>query len=337
MAEDEEMKQIFATVFCLIVMSCQSQPGRRFETRDTNGMQWFKGNIHTHAREGESDSPVETVARWYKDHGYRFLVITDHSTITFPEALYGLADSTFLPIPGEEITGYGNRDDLEINGLNLRHAVPPQHDSTLSGALQKCIDAVRRENAVPVINHPNYKWRLDQETLSGVERCGLFEVYNAFPGTGNEGDDGHPGLEQVWDLLLTSGKRFYGVAADDAHAYQSFSPELSNPGRAWVMVRAEHLDAEEIMKNLDSGLFYSSTGVEIEDVRIKPHRIEIVIKKTAGSEYATEFIGSGGKLLAATKDNPAVYDLGSEDIYVRARITDAIGSRAWIQPVFVVR
>jgi hypothetical protein len=128
----------------------------------------------------------------------------------------------------------------------------------------------------------------------------------------------------------------YGVAADDAHAYHGFSPKLSNPGRAWVMVRAKRLDAGEILRSLESGLFYSSTGVEIEDVRVEPSRIEILFGKNGGRALTTEFIGSGGKTLAVTTGNPAVYDLGSEKNYVRARITDPGGSRAWVQPVFVV-
>jgi hypothetical protein len=330
------MKRLVLPVFCMIATFVRPLPGRQFETRDTEGMRWFRGNTHAHAREGESDSPVELAARWYKEHGYRFLVITDHSTVTFPDALSALADSTFLPIPGEEITGYGNRIDFEINALNVRSAVPPQQGSSVSGALQKCVDAVRRLNAVPAINHPNYQWRLDRNALLSVRDCSLFEVYNGFPGTHSEGDGGHPGLEQVWDFLLTSGKRMYGVAADDAHAYQKFSPELSNPGRGWVMVRAKRLDAGEIVKNLDAGLFYSSTGVELEDVRIRPDRIEIRIGKTGNPEYATEFIGAGGKRLSATKNNPAVYDLSRDDVYVRAKITDADGRCAWVQPVFVV-
>jgi len=331
------MKPRSAAFLCLIMVSCGIRSGRRFEAINTDGMRWFKGNTHAHAREGESDTSVEAVGKWYRDHGYQFLVITDHSTVTFPETLAGLADSTFLAIPGEEITGTADGKDLEINGLNVLDAVPPQNDSTLTAVLQKCVDAVRRQKGVPVINHPNYQWRLDRAVISTVERCGLFEVYNAFPGVGNEGDSGHPGLEQVWDSLLTSGKRIYGIAADDGHAYTRFSPDLSNPGRAWVMVRARRLDAEEIVKNLDSGLFYSSTGVVIEDIRIRPRRIEIAIRKTGGREAAVEFIGSGGRVLAATTDNPAVYDLGPEDVYVRARILDADGSRAWVQPVFVVR
>jgi len=331
------MKYRFVPVFCLIVPASQFLSGQQFETRDTGGMRWVKGITHTHARAGESDSSVEQAAQWYKDNGYQFLVITDHSTITFPAALSALADSSFLPIPGEEITGYGNQDDLEINALNILNAVPPLHDDTVSGALQKCVDTVRLEDAVPVINHPNYKWRLDRNALLSVLDCKLFELFNGFPGTNSEGDDDHPGLEQVWDFLLTSGKRIYAVAADDAHAYRLFSPELSNPGRGWVMVRSRRLDAKEIMQNLESGLFYSSTGVELEDVRIKPARIEIVIRKTGNPEHTTEFIGSGGKRLLITKSNPAFYDLSSDDIYVRAIITDTNGRRAWVQPVFVIR
>jgi hypothetical protein len=209
--EDEQMKLRFAAFLCLIVMCCQTRSGRRFETWNTDGMRWFKGNTHAHARAGESDSTVEAAGRWYKDHGYRFLVITDHSVVTFPHELSSLADSTFLPIPGEEIIGRVTPDDCEISALNIRRPVPPQNDVSVAGALQKIIDAARAENAVPVINHPNFQWRLDRETLSAAERCRLFEVYNAFPGVGNDGDASHPGLERVWDFLLTSGNACTGL------------------------------------------------------------------------------------------------------------------------------
>ena len=49
-------------------------------------------------------------------------------------------------------------------------------------------------------------------------------------------------MEAVWDHLLTMGKRIYGIAVDDAHHFQGeFAPEGSNPGRGWVVVRAEVL------------------------------------------------------------------------------------------------
>ncbi|NIP78284.1 MAG: hypothetical protein GWM90_03425, partial [Gemmatimonadetes bacterium] len=66
--------------------------------------EWFKGNTHTHTTESDGDSPPEYVARWYKDHGYDFLVLSDHNVFTDPAELAHLVDSTFLLIAGEEVT-----------------------------------------------------------------------------------------------------------------------------------------------------------------------------------------------------------------------------------------
>jgi hypothetical protein len=307
------------------IASCSNLSDPRFEMRDMTGKQWFKGNLHTHAREGESDSSVESIVKWYMEHGYDFLVITDHSTITtVPLESSVQKDTSFLLIPGEEVIGYGNELELEINAFDIHKAILPLHNSSLLSALQDCIDTVRRQNGVPMINHPYYNWRLDGKILLESQNC-------------NQGDDEHPALEEVWDFLLTAGRRIYGVASDDAHIYQQSGADLSNPGRGWVVVRAKKLDVHEIMQNLDAGLFYSSTGVEIADLRIKPTRLEILIKEMGSTEYTTEFLGSGGKVLHRTKNNPAVYDLSTESNYVRAKITDMDGRCAWIQPVFVVK
>jgi hypothetical protein len=280
-------------VFLLSIHTALS--GQHFETRDFSAMQWFKGSLHTHAREGESDSSVKAIVGWYVDHGYHFLVITDHSTITRPADSMPL--NSFLLIPGEEVIGRGNEGDVEINALNINQAIPPIRSTDCLSALQHLIDAVREQRGVPMINHPNYQWRLSADVLLHSQRCHLFELYNGFPGVHNQGDELHPGLEQVWDVLLSSGKRIYGVAADDAHSYRQFSADLSNPGRGWVMVRAKQLDVEEIMRNLDAGLFYSSTGVEVQDLIIDSTCIEISLKNADNAPYTTDFIGSNGKLL----------------------------------------
>jgi hypothetical protein len=300
-------------------------------------MRWYKGNLHTHARAGESDSSVEYIVEWYMNHGYNFLVLTDHKTITMPQESWVSKDTSFLFIPGEEVQGYGNKEEVEINAFNLHKAIQPLHNNTVLGALQDCIDAVRQQGSIPIINHPNYNWRLSGDILSHSKNCNLFELFNGFPGTNNQGDDEHPGLEEVWDFMLTSGKRIYGVASDDAHLYKKFSAEFSNPGRGWVYVCAKSLDVNEIMRNLDSGLFYSSTGVEVADFRVEPIRLEILIKESNNNEYTTDFIGSGGKLLYKTKNNPAIYNLSTDGSYVRAKIIATDGQCAWIQPVFITR
>jgi len=324
----------FSRLLVWLLLAYSALSAQHFEQCDFSGMHGFKGNIHTHAREGESDSSVEAIVQWYRDHGYHFLVITDHSTITRPASPLAPADS-FLLIPGEEVVGYGNQDKVEINAFNIVEAIQPIHSTDVPSALQHLIDAVRGQRGIPMINHPNYQWRLSADVLLHSQRCNLFELYNGFPGVHNEGDEFHLGLEQIWDVLLSSGKRIYGVAADDAHSYQQFSPDLSNPGRGWVMVRAKHLDVEEIMHNLDAGLFYSSTGVEVQNLIIESTRIEISMKDRENTQTITDFIGSNGNLLLRTDQNPAVYELSAETRYVRAKVMDSEGHCAWMQPVFI--
>ncbi len=42
---------------------------------------WYKGNTHTHSWFSDGDSPPELVVTWYKEHGYHFLVMTDHNQV----------------------------------------------------------------------------------------------------------------------------------------------------------------------------------------------------------------------------------------------------------------
>jgi hypothetical protein len=44
--------------------------------------QWFKGNTHTHTWWSDGDSPPEMAVKWYKDHGYDFLVLSDHNVLS---------------------------------------------------------------------------------------------------------------------------------------------------------------------------------------------------------------------------------------------------------------
>ncbi len=49
---------------------------------------WFKGNTHTHTWWSDGDSPPETVVAWYKEHGYQFLVLSDHNILSEGEKWY---------------------------------------------------------------------------------------------------------------------------------------------------------------------------------------------------------------------------------------------------------
>jgi hypothetical protein len=312
--------------------------GHRFELPGDTGGTWFKGNTHAHTLQSDGDSPPEQVARWYREHGYSFLVLTDHNVFTDPDQLAHLVDSTFLLIPGEELTTSFQRKPVHVNGLNIPHLVPPRTDSTLVGTIQANVDAVREVRGVPHINHPNFRWAFDHRVLAQVHGDRLLEIFNGHPQVHNHGGGDAPGLEAMWDSLLTRGKRIYGIAVDDAHHFLGeFAADRSNPGRGWVAVRARRLDANEIVQNLEAGRFYASTGVELNDVVVTATTLAVHIRPRADFRYRTEFIGGGGRVLARTEANPAVFTLTGAEAYVRAVVYDSGGAVAWVQPVFAVR
>ena len=52
-------------------------------------MNWYKGNLHTHTINSDGDTSPDAVARWYKEHRYQFLALTDHNYFTDPQGLNG--------------------------------------------------------------------------------------------------------------------------------------------------------------------------------------------------------------------------------------------------------
>lgn len=322
----------------LALSSQTPRSAAHFEPTDFTSGRWLKGNTHTHTLESDGDSPPELVATWYKKHGYNFLVLSDHNVWVDPAKLSYLLDSSFLLIPGEELTTHFGTKPVHVNGLNIPGVIAPHTDSTLLGTVQKNVDAVRQVEGVPHINHPNFGWAISQDVLSRVKNDKLIEIHNGHPLVHNEGGGDAPGMEAVWDYLLTEGKRMYGIAVDDAHHFQGeFAPDRANPGRGWVTVRASKLDAREIMTQLEAGRFYASSGVEIDSISVKPQDMTITIRSRGDFKYTTDFIGSGGRLLKKTGNNPATYHVGGNETYVRARVTNSRGEVAWLQPVFVVR
>ncbi|MCH2465185.1 MAG: CehA/McbA family metallohydrolase [Gemmatimonadetes bacterium] len=335
--------QVLGRVIPVVLLIASCTDGRapqatiQFEVpADQDGL-WYKGNTHAHTTMSDGDSPPEYVARWYKEHGYDFLVLSDHNVFTDPQSLSHLVDSTFLLIPGEELTSSFEAAAVHVNGLNIPYVLEAQTSSTLVGTIQANVDAVREVEGVPHINHPNFRWSFGAKELAQIERDRLLEISNGHPAVHNEGGEDSPGLEEIWDILLSNGKRIYGIAVDDAHHFQGeFAPDRANPGRGWVTVRAQNLDAMALMEALEAGHFYSSTGVELSDILITRDRLEVYIQRESDFRYTTMFIGEGGQILSESIENPAIFELVTNVGYVRARVRDSAGRVAWTQPVFVI-
>ncbi len=44
-------------------------------------LRWLRGNMHTHSHWSDGDDYLESIALWYRDHDYDFLVFTDHNVL----------------------------------------------------------------------------------------------------------------------------------------------------------------------------------------------------------------------------------------------------------------
>jgi len=312
--------------------------GQGFEPFSMAGLNWYRGNTHSHTALSDGDSSPEVVARWYRDHGYQFLVLSDHNVFTDPKGLAWLMDSTFLLIPGEELTSQFGNKPVHVNGLNIPHVIEPRRDSTLVGTIQRNVDAVREVAGVPHINHPNYGWAMDTAVLARIERDRLIEIFNGHPLVHNHGGGDSPGMEAVWDWLLSRGRRIYGIAVDDAHHFHGeFAPDRSNPGRGWVVVLAPRLEAGAIMEALEAGSFYASTGVAVDSIQVEPSRVTLRVRQRGSFKYTTQFTGQDGEVLATVGGVEPSYQLRGHERYVRAKVTDSGGAVAWLQPWFVER
>ena len=297
---------------------------------------WFKGNTHTHTVNSDGDSTPDEVVRWYREHGYQFLVLTDHNYLTSVDglnAVHGAADK-FLVVAGEEVTNTAAAKPVHVNGLALESFVAPPKPTTIREALQQSVDGIRAAKGVPHINHPNFGWALTADDLAQLERTRLFEIFNGHPQVNNAGGGGQPGLEEMWDRVLSSGRLMFGLAVDDAHHFKRpGDPSASGPGRGWVHVRAPRLDARAIVDALERGDFYASTGVELASYDATGTTVALKVRATTWSKYRVQFIGANGRLLAEQTDPAASYTFKGDEGYVRARIIESNGQMAWTQPV----
>ena len=333
---------------------------RAFAAADDAPLRWYRGNTHAHTtRCGHADSEPDAVAKWYLDHDYNFLCLSEHNQFIDPATVNLPPDrrKDFILIPGEEITG----QNVHMTGLNMTRIVNHLIKGANGRVIQKYTDMAREAGGTPIINHPNFRWALQISDIRPVRNCFLFELWNAHPTVNNLGDGTRPSTEKMWDDLLTDGMVIYGVSSDDVHSFKVIDRGKSNPGRGWVMVRAAELTPDAIAQAMDRGEFYATNGVMLKSIELTDKALKIEVDEAATRRELAkdsvigevvnpafektgcqiEFFGPGGKLLARTDGLHATDDRDPSLAYFRARVTythelngELRRHRAWTQPVF---
>ncbi|MFT4550202.1 MAG: hypothetical protein ACI8XO_001438 [Verrucomicrobiales bacterium] len=277
-------------------------------------------------------------------------------------------EGKFLMIEGEEITDKFGKLQVHTNAINLAEPIKAQHGKSLRETMRNNLIAVQEQAERlerPIfahLNHPNFQWSITAEDIAHVLEERYFEVYNGHPGINHLGSEarGRPGDEKIWDIANTlrlselDGELLYGVATDDSHTYHGGDVK---PGRGWIMVHAEKLEADTLVRAVQSADFYASTGVTLKKISFDPKTNLLEIEIDGGDEgtpkITTEIIGTlrgdegdpakVGKVLATYNTKSIRHQLSGKEWYVRATITidqphpnpsfKEQKLKAWTQPV----
>jgi hypothetical protein len=284
--------------------------------------------------------------------------------LEFPELRKRFAQpERFTLLQSEEVTSDLAQARVHINAVNVSEVVAPatQADPRLviTDVLGRIADLSHRQNfaAIGIINHPNFAWTLSASDLANVQAAQFVEIFNGHPSAASRGDLDKPSAVRIWDIanaerVLGCGwPPLFGVAGDDCHARAGGSEP--SPGRGWIMVRARQLRNTDLIRAMQAGDFYASTGVTLKHcdfdarrgalrVGIVPdagvtYRIEFIVTKLNAGTAATsaaEIQGDAagvGVVAQWTSSLDAEYVLARDDAYVRATVTASRPPRNPIQ------
>jgi len=435
---------VFSFLLCAVSGLASAQ-----EAKDGSS-KWWRGNLHTHSLWSDGDDFPEMIAKWYVDHDYHFLALTDHNVLSAGKRWMNLstiknragesgfekyvtefgepwvetrdkpksksADAKsdkakpatvkqvrlrtldefrgrfekpgkFLMIQGEEISDRAEKFPIHMNATNLRSVISPAGGETVVEAINNNLRVVAEQaekNGQPILvhlNHPNFGWAVTAEELAQVTNEKFFEVYNGHPAINHLGDKTRPSVEKMWDICNTiriaelKSAPLFGLATDDSHNYHGQAGKKAHMGRGWVMVKAPKLEASSLIKAMNAGDFYSSSGVVLKSVQFDQSAgtLSLEIESVEGETFKTEFIGtmadfdrtakvrldsSGkpvratrvyskdvGKVLEVSESLKPTYTFTGGELFVRATVTSSRDhvdpsfegqkKQAWTQPVSV--
>ncbi len=268
-------------------------------------------------------------------------------------------DNKFLIISSEEIsTGYNNKP-IHINATNIQKFIAPLGGESTVEVIQNNVDAILKQQQetnttiLPHINHTNFRYSTSVNDFIQLKNVRFFEVYNGHPDVNNEGDSTHLSLEKMWDLINISYYEkkqplLYAVATDDSHQYLELDKKNSNPGRGWVMVQSDSLNAVSLIQAMKKGNFYATTGIILKEIKFYNNTLKIEVEQELETKYEIQFIGVDtnkkvSKIIHKVNGNKAQFKITNNYLFVRAKIISNRTNKnffdenefekAWTQPV----
>ena len=310
--------------------SAHMQPLRNPFTADGT---WLRCALHAHTTQSDGELPPEKLVEHYSRAGYDVLAITDHWRRT--ETPSG---ERLLVVPSAELSCLlaGERNG---HVLALGIDEEPMEFAQTRPDLAAAAAWIDEHGGVAYLAHPYWTGVLAGELELPDVVAGV-EVYNA----GCELEVAR-GLSSVhWDEVLETGRRCFGIAADDSH-HPGFDSDL-----AWVWACVAERSQPAVLEALATGCFYSSTGPVIHDARVEDGAVEVRCSpcrsvtlctgRERGSAVNAGRLGYryGAEVVSAADDGAiteARLERPRSGPYGRVEVVDRQGRKAWTNPLWI--
>lgn len=321
----------------------------------------YKANLHCHSTLSDGRLTPEQLVQAYCARGYRVLAITDHEApydhtalstadillLTGYEAYIRPSPQALMDPMGPEIhLNFFAKDPHNRTFIGYDPAFCKYMPHTEAEALPQAgpagarqytheyinafIAAARAAGYLVSYNHPG--WSMEEEAdILQYEGCFSLEVFN----TGAQCISGCECNGALYDRMLRGRRHIYCHGADDNHNTRPFDDPLCDSFGSWTMLLAESLCYADIVKALERGTFYASTGPTITELSIGNGRAHLVcspasrIRMTQSPKRTAVVYDKNG---AAVTE--AYFEIPASAPYVRFSVTDKDGKEAWTRGFF---
>lgn len=306
---------------------------------------FYKGNLHCHSTLSDGKMTPQELVEAYRERGYSFLALSEHNLFTDHTELCS-PDFLTLPAIEWEADQTETRDGVflwqkthHVHGIRLEGAAcssPMRNGEKLQPApydgpqtAERMCRYLKSRGLFCIYNHPLWS-KTSRSDYADLDGFTAMEIYNFSEDLANATGD----ASLRWDELLDDGKQILGVAADDNH--NGGWPDDSFGG--YIQVWAPELSRQAITRSIVEGRFYSSSGMELQDVWLEERTLHVRCAPASRIDFIAGPCVCGGETILARPDatlTEASYTCGPDTIYVRVVCTDARGTRAWSNPFYL--
>jgi hypothetical protein len=218
------------------------------------GPGWYRGDLHGHTLHSDARWNVPDFAKYARDYKLDFVTLTDHNTVSALAQLDSLAGDDLLTMGGNELTTYYGH----ALALGVREWQEWRVGTGIT--MMQIAKQVKTKNGIFIIAHPHSvgdpectgcDWSY-KDMMPGIARH--IEIWNG----SWAGDSGNErGLRRFYQWL-NEGYRMVATAGTDIHG------PMEDPQPGFNQVYADELNEGEILKAIQQGHLYLSSGPRLE-------------------------------------------------------------------------